>query len=99
MRNEYLEEIYDIERDLDSLCFQTKYIKSKNMIKILAISLTGVVFLSIAGAKIADRIRDPEHYDFGRNGEYSSHEEIIQNEEDKSDVEKIYEEVHSSIHM
>lgn len=100
--NKNFNDIRETVIKLDSLCLTTQYIKSKNMVKILAVSLAGVVLLSIAGAKIADRIKDPKHYDFGRNGEYSSTnddsnkgkmDQLLQNEKDR-----IYDEVYNEVH-
>ena len=57
--NEYFEEAQEILKMLDGLCTTTSYIKTKNIARILAISLATVTFLSFAGKKIADRIKDP----------------------------------------
>ena len=92
IRKEYLKEISETLKNLDMLCMKTRYIKSKNLVKILAASLAGVALLSLVGAKIADRIRDPKHYDFGRNGEYSSMDEHEQSESE-NEILKAYDDV------
>ena len=72
MRKEYVDDIYDTLKNLDALCLETKYIKTKNVAKLLAVSLAVTVFLSFTGKMIMDRIKNPVDNDFGRNNEYSN---------------------------
>ena len=99
IRKEYVKENHETLKALDMLCMKTRYIKSKNLVKILAAGLAGVALLSLAGTKIADRIRDPEHYDFGRNGEYSSMgEENKKESETDNIILKAYDDIIKKIH-
>ena len=72
IRKEYINDIYDTLKNLDALCLETKYIKTKNVAKLLAVSLAVTVFLSFTGKMIMDRIKNPVDNDFGRNNEYSN---------------------------
>lgn len=76
MRKDYIDSAYDILKSLDSLCMETNYIRTKNIARILGISLAATVFLSFSGKMIADRIKSPDKNDFGRNNEYTAQKQI-----------------------
>lgn len=80
MRKEYVNDMYDTLKNLDALCLETKYIKTKNIAKILAVGLAATVFLSFTGKMIYDRIKNPVDNDFGRNNEYTNSDSLTPEE-------------------
>lgn len=79
VRNEYIDYVHDSLKSLDALCMTTNYIRTKNIAKILGISLAAVVFLSFAGSAIAERIKNPLGEEKKTSYEYEDYKEQMSN--------------------